>query len=246
MTAQKPNHILLEELNKCHERIMQLKADPKHWSRLITGKDVMNCFTPPSRPDRPYDPTNEHDYAMGFQYLASLKTRGFLRYTGLKNGGTGYEVPAKFLRGENAPKTEVVDARSNLLSKLKPHHGTALGFLTDVCNNSPSTSVGALVELLKSSEGQKYLALFVAKPTPASPQAIDPATLGAINLEHVSFEGENSCALKRCNLWQAYQIGRALDTTRSSSPACQEAEPAQEVAEQTEEAESQDATDAPF
>lgn len=204
---------LASELNAAHKRIMQLKTDPKMRGKVIGARQIADCFTPTQRPDKPFDPTDPGEVYQCSLLLGGYKRQGYLRYVPLNKGGQGFEVSSEFLTDHDAIKTTVVDVNKNLASKLRPSYNTPLAFLTGLTNVAPSTSVSALVEFLKSPEGQKYEPLLLAKPAEPAPVGIAPAKLKAVNLVSICFRGNNCCQLQNCDLWQALQIGSALDTS---------------------------------
>lgn len=249
---------LIEELNAAHKKIMELRALPGRRNDIVTCKDIMGCFTKASRPGVYYDPSNPGDASQAANTLAAYVRRGYMRYVPRNEGGLGYEVSPQYLLGENAVTTTVVDAEKNLLSKLKPNYASALSFLCDVANISQSTSIGALLELLRKPEGGNYRGLFERlaprETKPATEEQVAVRSLGHINISYISFAGSNDCKLRDCTLDQAYYIGRALDTrpVKKAEPSLAELVETervrQEVAKVIERAEADgvlESTDAP-
>lgn len=236
---------LTQELEAARQRIERLKADPNHHDPMITYTDIMSCFTKTADPNYHFNPAIELDRKQATTMINAYCRRGLMRYIPLKAGGQGYEV----VTGDKV-KTTVTDPTQNLASKLKPYYSTAMAFLCDVSNVSPSTSVSALLELLRKPQGEKYCDLLQLKaPAPDEPkvETISPDRLETINLEHVRFAGRNECVLNNCTLYQAYAIGSALDTnpTQSDMPSLAEM-PEQKRPTKNPPLRREDSTDAPF
>lgn len=209
---------LIKELNDCHERIMSLRADPNRKGSLIGARDIMDCFRRSSEPDVVLDPNDETLHRKGVGLLASYVRKGYLRYIPHNHGGLGYEVNQTYLRGENSVVTRVVDPARNLLSKLNDEYRTPMSFLTHINELAPSTSISALMEMLKTPDAEKYLDMLFNKPKEVESLAaqIEPV-LSDIHLKHIKFAGGNECQLNDCTLWQAYRIGSAIETMPKAS-----------------------------
>lgn len=214
---------LIKELNEAHKVIMSVRAQRD--CKYVGSEHIAHCFRQVST-DAPYKAKS----APWNGYVQTLKRHGYLIIRWPRDGGMGWEVNPKYLRGENEVKTTLLAQLDNIKNKLAGSHSCAYEVLTDLVKASPSFTVYQLVEALEEPGWKNESELFKQKTNVESERLALQKGLEAIEICHLDFKTDghdSSGELNNVNLWQAYRIGQVLQAaTKKIAPAHEyEAEP---------------------